>query len=203
MLHFPNTTDRIEMLNYSDMTRKYRLYDETGKYDNVGNILVWPTQAQYNRSFNQALAGLTWWSWKENLDDSNNPEQAFAGGDILNGESGWVAGSGDKNANHEAMFAMAAKNDGFSEKFIEEYGNNNPHNFFDGSEGKGGFDAEESPEMKEWDAQITDSKVNRRRDGTTEYELTIRRRTEISYDEMKSFMESRPEILSASNSPMR
>ena len=160
MLHFPNTfkedgsLDIKEMLNYSDMTRKYRLYDETGKYDNVGNILVWPTQAQYNRSFNQALAGLTWWSWKENLDDSNNPEQAFAGGDILNGESGWVAGSGDKNANHEAMFAMAAKNDGFSEKFIEEYGNNNPHNFFDGSEGKGGFDAEESPEMKEWDAQM-------------------------------------------------
>lgn len=160
MLHFPNTfkedgsLDIKEMLNYSDMTRKYRLYDETGKYDNVGNILVWPTQAQYNRSFNQALAGLTWWAWKENLDDSNNPEQAFAGGDILNGESGWVAGSGDKNANHEAMFAMAAKNDGFSEKFIEEYGNNNPHNFFDGSEGKGGFDAEESPEMKEWDAQM-------------------------------------------------
>ena len=68
MLHFPNTTDRIEMLNYSDMTRHYRLYDETGHYDNVGNILVWPTQAQYNRSFNQALAGVTWWAWKENLE---------------------------------------------------------------------------------------------------------------------------------------
>lgn len=65
------------------------------------------------------------------------------------------------------------------------------------------FNAALTEQLKEWDAQITDSKVNRRRDGTTEYELTIRRRTEISYDEMKSFMESRPEILSASNSPMR
>ena len=65
------------------------------------------------------------------------------------------------------------------------------------------FNAALTEQLKEWDAQITDSKVNRRRDGTTEYELTIRRRTEISYDEMKAFMESRPEILSASNSPMR
>ena len=65
------------------------------------------------------------------------------------------------------------------------------------------FNAALTEQLKKWDAQITDSKVNRRRDGTTEYELTIRRRTEISYDEMKSFMESREEILSASNSPMR
>ena len=65
------------------------------------------------------------------------------------------------------------------------------------------FNAALTEQLKKWDAQITDSKVNRRRDGTTEYELTIRRRTEISYDEMKAFMESRPEILSASNSPMR
>lgn len=160
MLHFPNTLkedgslDQKEMLNYSDMTRKYRLYDETGKYDNVGNILVWPTQAQYNRSFNQALAGVTWWAWKENLDDSDNPEQSFAGGDIVNGESGWIAGSGDTNANHEAIFALAAKNDGFSDKFVEEFGNRNPHDFFDGSEGKGSFDGEESSAMQTWDGYM-------------------------------------------------
>ena len=65
------------------------------------------------------------------------------------------------------------------------------------------FNAALTEQLEKWGAQITDSKVNRRRDGTTEYELTIRRRTEISYDEMKSFMESREEILSASNSPMR
>ena len=159
MLHFPNTLkddgslDQKEMLNYSDMTRKYRLYDETGKYDNVGNILVWPTQAQYNRSFNQALAGVTWWAWKENLDDSDNPDQAFAGSDNVT-ENCWLAGSGDENANHEAIFSMAAKYEGFSDKFIEEFDNRNPHDFFDGSEGKGSFDGEESSAMQTWDGYM-------------------------------------------------
>lgn len=58
-------------------------------------------------------------------------------------------------------------------------------------------------QLEEWGAQIAESKVNRRRDGTTDYELTVRRRREISYAEMKSFMESREDILSASNSPIR
>lgn len=70
---------------------------------------------------------------------------------------------------------------------------------------KNGFDFNSAlmKQLEEWDAQVTESKVNRRRDGTTEYELTVRRREEISYAEMKSFMESRDDILSASNSPIR
>ena len=35
-------------------------------------------------------------------------------------------------------------------------------------------------QIEDWGAQITDSKVSRRREGVTEYELTVRRRTEIS-----------------------
>lgn len=127
MLHFPNTTDRIEMLNYSDMTRKYRLYDETGHYDNLGNILVWPTQQQYNRSFNQALAGVTWKAWNENTDGTDNPETAFS--------AGTVAGGGYQNANHEYMFphSLEVENGkGISEEFQNEY-----IGFFDGSESKG------------------------------------------------------------------
>ena len=58
-------------------------------------------------------------------------------------------------------------------------------------------------QMELWQAQVTESKVDRRRDGTTEYDLTVRRRKEIEYAEMKSFMESRDDILSASNSPIR
>lgn len=70
---------------------------------------------------------------------------------------------------------------------------------------KNGFDFNGAlmKQLEDWDAQVTESKVNRRRDGTTEYELTVRRREEISYAEMKSFMESRDDILSASNSPIR
>lgn len=139
MLHFPNTTDRIEMLNYSDMTRKYRLYDETGHYDNLGNILVWPTKQQYNRSFNQALAGVTWKAWNENTDGTDNPETAFS--------AGTVAGGGYQKANHEYMFphSLEVENGkGISEEFQNEY-----IGFFDGSESKGasGF-------WSDWDKEM-------------------------------------------------
>ena len=144
MLHFPNTKfadgrlNRIEMMNYSDMTRKYRLYDETGHYDNVGNILVWPTQQQYNRSFNQALAGVTWRAWNENTDGTDNPETAFS--------AGTVAGGGYQFANHEYMFPYSLSCDGgsgISEAFIKEF-----NGFFDGSEAKGSFG------LTEWDAAL-------------------------------------------------
>ena len=70
---------------------------------------------------------------------------------------------------------------------------------------KNGYDFNTALEkqLEAWKAQVTESKVSRRRDGTTEYELTVRRREEITYAEMKSFMESREDILSASNSPLR
>ncbi len=58
-------------------------------------------------------------------------------------------------------------------------------------------------QLEQWNAQVAESKIARRRDGTTEYDLILRRRTEISYKELKAFMDSRPEILSASNSPIR
>lgn len=58
-------------------------------------------------------------------------------------------------------------------------------------------------QMELWQAQVTESKVDRRRDGTTEYDLTVRRRNEIEYAEMKAFMESREDVISASNSPIR
>ena len=58
-------------------------------------------------------------------------------------------------------------------------------------------------QMELWQAQVTESKVDRRRDGTTEYDLTVRRRKEIEYAEMKALMESREDVISASNSPIR
>ena len=53
-----------------------------------------------------------------------------------------------------------------------------------------------------WKAHPVNSRITRRKDGTTDYDLIIRRRTEISYAEMKDFMESHPEILSVSNSSL-
>ena len=58
-------------------------------------------------------------------------------------------------------------------------------------------------QLEDWDATIAESKVDRRKDGTTDYDITIRRKKEITYDEMKEFMEAHSEILSASNSPLR
>ena len=58
-------------------------------------------------------------------------------------------------------------------------------------------------QLELWKAQVTDSKVTRMKDGTTEYDLTIRRRDEITYAEFKAFTTAREEILSASNSPIR
>ena len=58
-------------------------------------------------------------------------------------------------------------------------------------------------QLEEWGVQVTDSKVNRRKDGTTDYDLTVVRRNEITYAEMQAFMEAHEEVLSASNNPIR
>lgn len=70
---------------------------------------------------------------------------------------------------------------------------------------KNGYEFNQSlhKQLEEWNVQVTESKVNRRKDGTTEYDLTVRRRTEISYAEMKAFMDAHEEVLSASNSPIK
>jgi len=70
---------------------------------------------------------------------------------------------------------------------------------------KNGFEFNRSltEQLALWNAQVTESRIDRSKDGTTEYDLTVRRRDEISYEEMKAFMEAHEEILRASNSPIR
>ena len=58
-------------------------------------------------------------------------------------------------------------------------------------------------QLEAWNAQVTDSKVTRSSEGITDYDLTVRRRDEITYQEFKAFTTAREEILSASNSPIR
>ena len=64
------------------------------------------------------------------------------------------------------------------------------------------FNRSLTEQLDQWKAHPINSRITRRKDGTTDYDLTIRRRTEISYAEMKDFMESHPEILSVSNSSL-
>ena len=69
---------------------------------------------------------------------------------------------------------------------------------------KNGYDFNTALEeqMKAWEAQVSDSKITRRKDGTTEYDLTIRRKKALTYAEIKEFMSEREDILSVSNSPL-
>lgn len=64
------------------------------------------------------------------------------------------------------------------------------------------FNRSLTEQLDQWKAHPVNSRITRRKDGTTDYDLTIRRRSEISYAEMKDFMESHPEILSVSNSSL-
>ena len=57
-------------------------------------------------------------------------------------------------------------------------------------------------QLEKWSAQIVDSMITRRPD-TTEYDLTVRIRDEITYAEFKAFTTTREDILSASNSQIR
>ena len=69
---------------------------------------------------------------------------------------------------------------------------------------KNGFDFNSALErqLETWSAQIIDSMITRRPD-TTEYDLTVRIRDEITYADFKAFTATREDILSASNSQIR
>ena len=69
---------------------------------------------------------------------------------------------------------------------------------------KNGFDFNSALEqqLETWSAQIIDSMITRRPD-TTEYDLTVRIRDEITYAAFKAFTATREDILSASNSQIR
>lgn len=64
VLHFPaSTVKNGENYNYTDPTREYCLYDETGLVDGNGMPVVWPNQSEMLRSYNQAVTGVTWNAW--------------------------------------------------------------------------------------------------------------------------------------------
>ena len=58
-------------------------------------------------------------------------------------------------------------------------------------------------QLKLWNASIADSKVTRRSDGKVEYELVIRTREELTFEEFEAFVNGHSEVLSGSCMPMR
>lgn len=71
VLHFPaSTVKNGQNKNYTDPTREYCLYDETGAVDGNGMPVVWPNQSEMLRSYNQAVTGVTWNAWeKQRVED--------------------------------------------------------------------------------------------------------------------------------------
>ena len=55
-------------------------------------------------------------------------------------------------------------------------------------------------QLEEWNGTVLESAYSRNQgDGTTDYDLTVRRRSEITYAEMKEFIAKHEEIISATN----
>lgn len=63
VLHYPSDASADEAKHYTDVTRKYSIYDETQATDGNGKVLVWPTQVEFNRSIAQANTGYIWDDW--------------------------------------------------------------------------------------------------------------------------------------------
>lgn len=64
VLHYPAKSKyNDEDKNFTDITRVYTLYDETGMVDGNGNLKVWPRHEELCRSYNQAIEGYIWNDW--------------------------------------------------------------------------------------------------------------------------------------------
>lgn len=63
ILHFPSGLPKAKAELFTDLQRDYSLVDEAGTTDGNGNVFIWPTQAEWKRSFNQANTGYTWNDW--------------------------------------------------------------------------------------------------------------------------------------------
>lgn len=72
ILHFPNDATEEQIKLYQDITREYSVVDEAGNTDGNGQPLRWPTQVEWNRSYQQANSGYLWNDWAEHLDEIIN-----------------------------------------------------------------------------------------------------------------------------------
>lgn len=57
-------------------------------------------------------------------------------------------------------------------------------------------------QLKAWDAQITDTYISRRDDGTISYDLTLKMTRPLGMDDVRSFMEEHSEVYSTTGTPI-
>ncbi|MCR5576324.1 MAG: MgtC/SapB family protein [Oscillospiraceae bacterium] len=64
------------------------------------------------------------------------------------------------------------------------------------------FNAALDKQIEDWDARVTESSITRNRDGTDNYDVIVRRKSELTYAEFKSFVDGREDVVSASTNPL-
>lgn len=67
ILHFPAGISDEQKKNYTDVTRKYCLADETGATNDDGELWMWPSHGQFARTYDQAIGGYTWDAWSPSM----------------------------------------------------------------------------------------------------------------------------------------
>ena len=64
------------------------------------------------------------------------------------------------------------------------------------------FNAALEKQVEDWKAKVTESSITRNRDGTDNYDVIVRRKSELSYAEFKQFVDGREDVVSASTNPL-
>ena len=66
-LHWPKTESEEDDRNkvYTDPTRHYQIKADADVVDDYGDVIYFPSQAEFNRSYIQAIYGYTWKAWPE------------------------------------------------------------------------------------------------------------------------------------------
>lgn len=101
ILHFPSGLPKAKAELFTDLQRDYSLVDEAGTTDGNGNVFIWPAQAEWKRSFNQANTGYTWDNWT-----------------VLDGNGGLYGGVGENYNKREDL----ADKDGNLTDYARKYG---------------------------------------------------------------------------------
>lgn len=73
MLHYPTSIQGTDLeKRYKDVTRDYTISDAEGHTDGQGNLLCWPNQSEFNRSYTQGTNGYLWDAWKTDRTEWSN-----------------------------------------------------------------------------------------------------------------------------------
>ena len=73
MLHYPTSIQGTDLeKRYKDVTRDYTISDAEGHTDGHGNLLCWPNQSEFNRSYTQGTNGYLWDAWETDRTEWSN-----------------------------------------------------------------------------------------------------------------------------------